>query len=173
MRARIISAAVTLWIALAGTVLAAGNAAAADCSTLEARITAFNAESAKYNGEVNALNAKGGGPSWQVAQYDAWKARLQTTSAQLTAEKTECEGASKPKTKQEYATQATSLGYTQRISPQRAPFDSHGEDAFSNGTNYITPDNTSHNVTNGWKMFDRRGNRTGTYSWDLKTRIGA
>ncbi|EFF0799042.1 TPA: hypothetical protein RY436_003478 [Escherichia albertii] len=31
------------------------------------------------------------------------------------------------------------------------------------GKNHITPDVDSHNVTNGWKIFDRKGNRTGTY----------
>ncbi|BAT34201.1 hypothetical protein D9M08_09670 [Escherichia albertii] len=31
------------------------------------------------------------------------------------------------------------------------------------GKNHIIPDVDSHNVTNGWKIFDRKGNRTGTY----------
>ena len=38
---------------------------------------------------------------------------------------------------------------------------------FFNGKNYITRDNTSHNVTDGWKMFNRRGQRIGTYDPDL------
>jgi hypothetical protein len=70
------------------------------------------------------------------------------------------------------ATTAYELGYTRRISPQRAPFNSHGQEVFFNGTHYITPDFDGHHVTNGWKKFDRRSNRLGTYSSDLKTRIG-
>ncbi len=70
------------------------------------------------------------------------------------------------------ASVANKLGYAQRIPPQRAPFNSHGQPVFTNGRRYITPDIDQHNVTNGWKMFDRRGTRIGTYSPDLKTRIG-
>ncbi|WP_342672813.1 hemagglutinin repeat-containing protein [Achromobacter spanius] len=62
---------------------------------------------------------------------------------------------------------AKELGYTNRISPQRAPFDSHGQVVFWNGKNYITPDVDGHNVSDGWKVFDRRGNRVGTYDRDL------
>ncbi|WP_059013313.1 RHS repeat-associated core domain-containing protein [Streptomyces specialis] len=62
---------------------------------------------------------------------------------------------------------ARDLGYTRRIPPQRAPFHSHGQPVFSNGRNYITPDVDGHNVTDGWKMFDRRGERLGTYDADL------
>lgn len=75
-----------------------------------------------------------------------------------------------PKTKQEVTQQAADLGYTQRIPPQKAPFNSHGQPVFTDGNNYITPDATGHNTTNGWKIFDRRGSRVGTYTWDL-TRI--
>lgn len=62
---------------------------------------------------------------------------------------------------------AANLGYTRRIPAQKAPFNSHGQVVFFNGKNYITPDVDGHNVTNGWKMFDRRGNRIGTYDSDL------
>lgn len=62
---------------------------------------------------------------------------------------------------------AKELGYTNRISPQRAPFDSHGQVVFWNGKTYITPDVDGHNVSDGWKVFDRRGNRVGTYDRDL------
>ncbi|WP_170184788.1 RHS repeat-associated core domain-containing protein [Streptomyces sedi] len=58
---------------------------------------------------------------------------------------------------------ARELGYDRRIPPNRAPFDSHRQPVFSNGRNYITPDVDGHNVADGWKMFDRRGRRTGTY----------
>ncbi len=68
---------------------------------------------------------------------------------------------------------ADEVGYTQRIPPQKVPFDSHGQPAFRNpktGT-YITPDIDSH--TGGvWKMFGRKGNRLGTYNADLTVRIG-
>ena len=62
---------------------------------------------------------------------------------------------------------AKSLGFDQRIPPQKAPFNSHGQPVYSNGKNYITPDIDSHNVTNGWKMFDRKGVRIGTYDSNL------
>jgi hypothetical protein len=62
---------------------------------------------------------------------------------------------------------ARALGYNIRIPPQKAPFDSHEQDVFTNGKNYITPDVDGHNVTNGWKMFNRRGKRIGTYDPDL------
>jgi hypothetical protein len=72
-----------------------------------------------------------------------------------------------PQTKQQMGAQAKKLGYDQRISPKKVPFNSHGMPVYSNGENYITPDRDAHNVTNGWKLFDRRGNRLGTYSWNL------
>lgn len=62
---------------------------------------------------------------------------------------------------------ASKLGYDRRISPQKAPFDSHGQQVFYNGKKYITPDVDSHNVTNGWKMFNSKGKRIGTYDSEL------
>ncbi|MEU2716564.1 DUF6531 domain-containing protein [Streptomyces sp. NPDC007205] len=65
------------------------------------------------------------------------------------------------------ADRAADLGYTRRISPQKAPFNSHGQEVFSNGKNYITPDVDGHNVSDGWKMFNKKGQRVGTYDPDL------
>ncbi len=62
---------------------------------------------------------------------------------------------------------AGKLGFDSRILPNKAPFNSHGQTSYFNGKTYITPDIDSHNVTNGWKMFDRRGQRIGTYDSDL------
>jgi hypothetical protein len=62
---------------------------------------------------------------------------------------------------------ASALGYTKRIPAQKAPFNSHGQEVFFNGKTYITPDIDAHNVTHGWKMFNRRGQRIGTYDPDL------
>ncbi|HCM9479426.1 TPA: VENN motif pre-toxin domain-containing protein [Enterobacter roggenkampii] len=62
---------------------------------------------------------------------------------------------------------AKKLGFDTRIPPQKAPFNSHGQPVYSDGKKYITPDIDSHNVTNGWKMFDRKGNRIGTYDSNL------
>ncbi|WP_187645593.1 polymorphic toxin-type HINT domain-containing protein [Streptomyces sp. TRM49041] len=62
---------------------------------------------------------------------------------------------------------AGALGYGQRIPAQKAPFNSHGQVVFSNGKNYITPDVDGHNVSGGWKMFNRKGQRIGTYDPDL------
>jgi hypothetical protein len=61
-------------------------------------------------------------------------------------------------------------GFTTRIAPQKAPFDSHGQPVFSNGKRFLTPDVDSHKG-GVWKMFDRRGNRLGTFDADLN-RIG-
>ncbi|WP_354358412.1 toxin C-terminal domain-containing protein, partial [Variovorax boronicumulans] len=63
---------------------------------------------------------------------------------------------------------ANDFGYDRRIPPQKAPFKSHGQPVFFDGKNYITPDIDGHNVTNGWKKFDRDGNRVGTYDSNLK-----
>ncbi|MFF7973305.1 putative T7SS-secreted protein [Streptomyces sp. NPDC007905] len=65
------------------------------------------------------------------------------------------------------ADRAAELGYARRISPQKAPFHSHGQEVFFNGKNYITPDVDGHNVSDGWKMFNKRGQRIGTYDADL------
>jgi putative RNase toxin 21 of polymorphic toxin system len=62
---------------------------------------------------------------------------------------------------------AAALGYTTRIPAQKAPFDSHGQEVFTNGKNYITSDVDGHNVTDGWKMFNKRGARIGTYDSEL------
>ena len=66
---------------------------------------------------------------------------------------------------------AKDLGYGQRIPPQKAPFPSHGQPVFSNGKNYISPDADGHNQDDGWKMFDRKGRRTGTWNSDLSEKI--
>ncbi len=71
-------------------------------------------------------------------------------------------------TKQQYADQAKKLGYNQRVPAPKLPFKSHGQPGYTNGKNYITPDVDAHNVSNGWKMMDRRGGRMGTYAWNLK-----
>lgn len=71
-------------------------------------------------------------------------------------------------TKNDYLNKANDLGYTQKISPQKAPFNSHGQPVYFNGKNYITPDVDGHNVTNGWKLFNKKGDRVGTYNSDLE-----
>jgi hypothetical protein len=65
------------------------------------------------------------------------------------------------------ADRAAELGYKTRIPAQKAPFKSMGQPVFSNGDNYITQDITEHNVSNGWKMFDRHGRRVGTFDENL------
>jgi len=62
---------------------------------------------------------------------------------------------------------AGKLGFDRRIPAPKAPFNSHGQPVFFDGKMYITPDVDSHNVTNGWKVFDRKGKRLGTYDSDL------
>ena len=63
---------------------------------------------------------------------------------------------------------AGNLGYTRRIAPQRTPFNSHGQPVFYNPKTktYITPDVDAHKG-GVWKMFDRKGERIGTYDANL------
>lgn len=75
------------------------------------------------------------------------------------------------KSKEEIDEQAAILGYPKKIPPPKAPFNSHGMPVYFNGKQYLTPDRDSHNVDNGWKIFGRRGNRTGTWNWDLTERV--
>jgi len=66
--------------------------------------------------------------------------------------------------------EAERLGFNGRIAPQRAPFNSHGQEVFSDGRRYITRDVDSH-IGGVWKMFDKAGRRLGTYDANLN-RIG-
>ena len=69
----------------------------------------------------------------------------------------------------DFKAKAQELGYTKRIAPQKAPFDTHGQDLFYNAKDktYISRDIDGHNITNGWKMFNKKGKRIGTYTSDL------
>jgi filamentous hemagglutinin len=71
---------------------------------------------------------------------------------------------------EEAAKAAEDLGFTKRIPPQKAPFNSHGQPVFQAGNKYITPDVDGHSG-GVWKMFDRNGTRLGTYDAKL-VRIG-
>jgi RHS repeat-associated protein len=66
--------------------------------------------------------------------------------------------------------EAERLGFDRRIPVQKAPFNSHGQEVFSNGKHFITRDVDSH-AGGVWKMFDRAGRRIGTYDANLN-RIG-
>lgn len=66
--------------------------------------------------------------------------------------------------------EAERLGFPRRIPPQRAPFNSHGQEVFTDGSRFITRDVDSHSG-GVWKMFDRSGRRLGTYDGNLN-RIG-
>ena len=55
---------------------------------------------------------------------------------------------------------AETLGFSRRA--KNVPFNSHGQAVFTDGKNFITIDVDSHNG-GVWKMFDRRGDRLGTY----------
>ncbi|WP_353614713.1 S-type pyocin domain-containing protein [Mangrovibacter phragmitis] len=67
----------------------------------------------------------------------------------------------------EAAEAARKLGYDRRVSANKVPFNSHGQPAFFNGKDYITPDVDGHNVSYGWKKISKRGVRLGTYDKDL------
>ncbi|MEO2088849.1 MAG: toxin C-terminal domain-containing protein [Gemmataceae bacterium] len=47
-----------------------------------------------------------------------------------------------------------------------APFNSHGQPVFSDGSKYYTPDADGH-IGGVWKQFDKKGNRTGTLDGNL------
>jgi len=73
-----------------------------------------------------------------------------------------------PKKNAVLAERAKALGFTQRIPPHRAPFDSHGEQVFFNPKKklYLTRDRDGHNVTDGWKVVKKINGeytRLGTY----------
>lgn len=70
-------------------------------------------------------------------------------------------------TLKEATTQAKELGFSK---VKDAPFISHGQPVFKKGTKYITPDVDQHKG-GVWKMFDKKGNRIGTYDEKLN-RIG-
>lgn len=93
-----------------------------------------------------AAGAKGGSGASETGDGDGGRAQSPTRSVQQRAKE---------------------LGYDRRIPAQKAPFNSHGQPVFSNGKNYITPDIDQHNVSGGWKMFNRRGQRIGTYDGSL------
>ncbi len=76
-------------------------------------------------------------------------------------------GGSGPLRGREATEAASRLGYDQRIPPNKAPFNSHGQPVFRGPKGrYITPDVDSHSG-GVWKMFDRAGNRIGTYDANL------
>jgi len=80
------------------------------------------------------------------------------------------ENKSRGERNKEYQKQAEKMGY-RKVSRGSAPFNSHGENVFYNGRHYISPDRDGHNVSNGWKVFNGRGDRLGTYNWDLSVKI--
>lgn len=82
---------------------------------------------------------------------------------------TEKSGPIGPLRGEEAAKAAAALGYDQRV--KDPPFHSHGQPVFTNGKDYITPDVDGHRAY-GWKRFDRRGYREGTYTRDLSKKVG-
>lgn len=60
--------------------------------------------------------------------------------------------------------EAERLGYNRVV--KNPPFDSHGQKVYTNGVRYITRDVDSH-IGGVWKMFDRHGQRIGTYDANL------
>jgi hypothetical protein len=63
------------------------------------------------------------------------------------------------------------LGYANRV--KDAPFNSHGQAVFTNGKHFITQDIDMHRgAAATWKVFDRSGNRLGTFDALLANRLG-
>jgi len=77
-------------------------------------------------------------------------------------------GRTEPLTNAQARALAKELGFNPVKDP---PFNSHGELVFRSGNKYITPDNALHQGGT-WKMFDRAGNRLGTFNDNLTLRIG-
>lgn len=69
---------------------------------------------------------------------------------------------------------AKELGYTQRVSSKKLPFNSKKQPAYwhPKRKEYLTPDITGHKTVNGWKVFNRKGIRQGTYDANMN-RIGS
>lgn len=63
---------------------------------------------------------------------------------------------------------ASDLGFKE---VKGSPVKSHGQLVFQRGNSYISPDVDAHSGGT-WKMFDRLGNRVGTFNEDLSLRIG-
>lgn len=59
---------------------------------------------------------------------------------------------------------ASDLGYKNRV--KDPPFNPHGQPVYTNGNDYITPDVDKHKGGE-WKIFDRHGNRVGTFDGNL------
>jgi hypothetical protein len=71
-------------------------------------------------------------------------------------------------TNKEAREQAKKLGYDKEV--KNAPFKSQGNKVFTNGKNFISADRDMHSG-GAWKMFNRAGQRLGTYDINL-VRIG-
>lgn len=54
---------------------------------------------------------------------------------------------------------------------KQPPFNPHGQPVFKRGDTYISPDTDGHRTGNGWKVFDKYGNRIGTFTEDLSERV--
>jgi RHS repeat-associated protein len=74
-----------------------------------------------------------------------------------------------PLTNAEARAAAKTLGFKE---VSDAPFDSHGQLVFQRGSRYISADADVHSGGKAWKMFDRAGNRLGTFTEDLKVKLG-
>ena len=73
-------------------------------------------------------------------------------------------------TSKEAESSVKDLGFDKKIPAQKAPFNSHGKPVFQKGNKFITPDADGHNG-GVWKMFNRAGQRLGTFDKNL-VRIG-
>lgn len=73
-----------------------------------------------------------------------------------------------PLTRQQADELAERLGYN-RV--KDAPFNPHGQPVYRSGNSYISPDVDGHNGGT-WKVFDKKGNRVGTFDSMLQEKIG-
>jgi hypothetical protein len=75
-----------------------------------------------------------------------------------------------PPTNAEARAQAKNLEYNRVV--KDPPFNSHGRLVFTNGKDLISADRDLHQGVRAWKVFDRSGNRIGTWDWNLQHLLG-
>ena len=101
--------------------------------------------------------------AWKIAR-DLKRSQMQAAGRAAWEPRMAARAVAPLKPAQILANRATALGFPRRFAPK---IWSHGQDVFFNGNNYISRDHTAHNAMDGWKMFDKKGERLGTFDANL------
>lgn len=105
------------------------------------------------------------------AATDATEGVVGMVSRTKTAARAAARRTDTPLTTAQASDLANWLGF-QKVRAGSSPVkNSHGQPVFRSGNRYISPDVDGHKGGT-WKVFDRRGNRVGTYNYDLSERVG-